>query len=226
MKPIKFFIISAGGILLGASLVRFIVALEHMQVLAVPEPLLGIPLRHTVFLVGICELVVALICLFGRSLKLQLIWLFWLLANYFTYRIILHFSGIHPQGTCIGSLNDPLHLHEGNSAVFFGLLPYYLLFISLLALCWFWRESRIAKSANQLKMSCPTCGGHVKFAAENVGTQIPCPHCSKSLKLRRDENLKISCFFCQGHIEFPSHALGTKIPCPHCKMDITLKESA
>ncbi|MFM2296039.1 MAG: hypothetical protein RLZZ350_2452 [Verrucomicrobiota bacterium] len=227
MKLIKIFIYSAGSILLGAGLVRFVIALGHLQVLAVPEPLLGIPLRHAVFLVGIYEVAVALICLFGRSIKLQLIWLFWLLANYFIYRIGLFFSGIHPQGTCIGSLNDPFHLHEGNSAVLFALLPYYLLFVSLLALCWLWRASRITQSANQLKMSCPACGVHIEFAHPNTGQKIPCPQCQTAITLRRpDENLKISCFFCQGHIEFPAHAIGEKIKCPHCQMDITIKEPA
>jgi len=41
-----------------------------------------------------------------------------------------------------------------------------------------------------MKMVCPACGGHVKFAVQNIGQQIPCPHCQASIILRKpDENL-------------------------------------
>ena len=61
-----------------------------------------------------------------------------------------------------------------------------------------------------LKMSCSSCGGHIKFAVQNLGQRIACPHCQTAITLRQPENLKMSCFFCKGHIEFPSHALGQK----------------
>jgi DNA-directed RNA polymerase subunit RPC12/RpoP len=77
-----------------------------------------------------------------------------------------------------------------------------------------------------LKISCSHCGGHIEFASQNVGQQIPCPHCRKSIALRKPDFLKMACFFCKEHIEFPAHAIGEKMPCPHCKMDITLKEPA
>jgi DNA-directed RNA polymerase subunit RPC12/RpoP len=68
--------------------------------------------------------------------------------------------------------------------------------------------------------------GRTEFASQNVGQQIPCPHCRKSIALRKPDFLKMACFFCQEHIEFPAHAIGEKMPCPHCKLDITLKEPA
>ena len=75
-------------------------------------------------------------------------------------------------------------------------------------------------------MACPACGVHIRFDARNLGRQIPCPHCQKTLALRKPDLLKMACFFCQGHIEFPTHAIGEKMACPHCNMDITLKEPA
>jgi DNA-directed RNA polymerase subunit RPC12/RpoP len=73
-----------------------------------------------------------------------------------------------------------------------------------------------------MKMVCPACGGHVQFAAPNVGQQILCPHCQKEMALREPENLKMTCVLCGGHIEFPPHAVGQKINCPHCAKSITL----
>jgi len=43
---------------------------------------MGIPLRYAVLLVGGFELAVALICLFGRRLGLQIGWLAWMATNY------------------------------------------------------------------------------------------------------------------------------------------------
>jgi DNA-directed RNA polymerase subunit RPC12/RpoP len=76
------------------------------------------------------------------------------------------------------------------------------------------------------KMFCPSCGGKIKFASQDLGRKIPCPLCKTTLTLRAPENLKMACSFCKDHIEFPAHALGQKIPCPHCNMTVILKEPA
>jgi len=128
MKWIKLYIGSAGAILLAAALERFIVATGHVQALALPEPMLGIPLRYAVLAVAILELIGALICLFGRQISLQLGWVAWLATNYVVYYIGLLSMHGHPQATCIGSLTDPLYLARGTSGILTGSLPLYLLF--------------------------------------------------------------------------------------------------
>ena len=66
-----------------------------------------------------------------------------------------------------------------------------------------------------MKMICPACGGHVKFAAQNIGQQIPCPHCRAAITLRQpDENLKMTCVLCGGHVEFPAACRRPKNPLP------------
>jgi predicted RNA-binding Zn-ribbon protein involved in translation (DUF1610 family) len=221
----KLFIYSAGGTLLAAALIRFLIVFGNDPMLALPEPMLGIPLRLTLLIAGAFELLVALICLFGRQASYQINWLTWLVTNYFVYRIGLLIMGMHHQGTCIGGLTDPLHLANGVTGFILGLLPFYLLLGSCVGLGWIWLgEVWVWKTADNLKMSCPACGVHIKFAAQNLGQKIPCPQCQKNITLRKPDLLKMACFFCREHIEFPSHAIGEKMPCPHCKMDITLKE--
>jgi DNA-directed RNA polymerase subunit RPC12/RpoP len=105
-------------------------------------------------------------------------------------------------------------------------MAFYLLLGSCTAVIWLWLGDRMPQMAASLKMFCPSCGGKIQFASQNLGRKIPCPLCRKTLTLRAPENLKMFCFFCKEHIEFPAHALGRKISCPHCKMDITLKEQA
>jgi predicted RNA-binding Zn-ribbon protein involved in translation (DUF1610 family) len=227
MKWIRYFILSAGVILLVAALTRFLIVADNAQVLASPEPLLGIPLRHAVLLVGGFELAVALICLFGKRTGLQLGWLAWLGTNYVVFWIGLVWQHYSPQGACIGSLTDPLHLTRGISGLVLQFIPVYLLLGSYAAVVWLWLEGRRAKAADFLKMSCPSCGVHLRFDGRNIGQNIPCPHCQTTIVLRKpDENLKMACVLCGGRIEFPPHAIGSKIPCPHCAKNITLLKPA
>lgn len=229
MKWHRTFILSAGTILLMAALIRFFIACGNAQVLALPDPLLGIPLRFTVLLAGGLEMLVACVCLFGRNVRLQTGWLLWLAINYLVVQFGLIWMNVHPQGTGIGSLTDPLHLTRGWTGLLVMAVPVYLVVGSCVAAVWLWIASPIvarrqADQARQHKLSCPACGGHIQFRLENLGQRTLCPHCQSPVTLRKPENLKMPCYFCQQHIEFPAHAIGTKLPCPHCGKGITLME--
>jgi hypothetical protein len=241
MKWIKPFIFFSGGILLVAALTRFLIAAGPMQALGLPDPLAFIPLRYSTLIVGLAELAVAWVCLFGRRLGVQIAWLVWLGTSYLVFWVAVSAMGIHPQATAIGAVTDPLRWDHGTTGLLTKALPWVLALGSYAAALAFWlsregRGMRLAEArrfqdlqdtgAGLVKMTCPACGGHVKFPGANAGQQLPCPHCQAVVTLRRPENLKMACFFCQGHIEFPAHAIGTKMACPHCNMDITLKEQA
>jgi hypothetical protein len=229
MKWVRYFILSAGAILLAAALARFLAAATQAQVWTLPDPVLGIPLRFAVLLVGTFELVVALICLFGKRLGLQVGLLAWLAVNFLVFQIGAYAMHCQWQTTGIGSITDPLQLTRGLTGIVIGFIPLYLLIGSGTASFWLWfgkrLENQLQEEAKTIKMSCPACGVHIRFEGTRVGQQIDCPQCKKSITLRRAENMKMSCFFCHGHIEFPAHAIGQKLKCPHCHMEIGLKET-
>jgi DNA-directed RNA polymerase subunit RPC12/RpoP len=89
-----------------------------------------------------------------------------------------------------------------------------------------WLEDSIPQPAETRKMTCPGCGIHIRFALQNLGQRIPCPHCQKIITLREPDLLKMVCLYCKQDVEFPPHAIGQKIRCPHCKNGMTLKEPA
>lgn len=221
-KWIKTVVVATGGLLLAAALVRFLVLLSPAQALALPDPLLGVSLRWAVLAAGVVELAAGLFCLLGSQVRLQVATLAWLATNWLIYRLGLHWLEVHPQGTFLGLLNDPLKLAGTLTGYFISALPFLfvvLCYSATVGIC------RGQAARDYPKMFCPACGGHIKFAQQNLGQRIACPHCHAEVDLRRpDEKLRMSCFFCQGHLEFPAHALGTKMPCPHCQRDITLVE--
>jgi len=227
MEPrwIKPFVYSAGATLLAAALIRFVIAAGDAPVLALAEPTLGIPLRYAVLVVGAIEASVALYCLFGRQMALQVGWLGWLTANFVIYRFLLLLVRGHPQANCIGSLTDPLHLSRGMPGLIVsGILLYFLLGSCVASVNLLWLEDHVGQPAETRKMTCPGCGIHIRFALQNLGQRIPCPHCQKPITLREPDLLKMGCLYCEQHIEFPTHAIGQRIRCPHCKNEMSLKE--
>ena len=238
MKWTNYFIYISGALLLAAAILRALIACGDAPALSLPEPVLGIPLRYAVLATGGIEAAVALICIFGKRIGLQIGWLAWLGTSYVVLWLGLVCQHFSPQGSCIGSLTDPLRLHHGASGYIFALMPFGLVLGSYAAAGTYWlapqaRKVRSAEAREQaaqrdaasglIRMTCPGCGGHVKFASENLGRQISCPHCQAGVLLSKpEEYFKMTCVLCNGHVEFPPHALGRKIPCPHCEKTITL----
>lgn len=185
-KWIKPFIYLAGGILLAMALIRFIIAAGDAQILSLSEPMLGIPIRQAVLIVGGLELVVAMICLFGKRAGLQIGLLAWMSVNFIVFQIGLLWMHFHIQATCLGSLTDPLHLMRGKSGLFFPFFSALLLVGSCLA---FWKLPRAIRSdsTDELKISCPQCNGHIAFPAHGIGQRIPCPHCAATVILEKPQ---------------------------------------
>ena len=238
----RFFIYSAGAILLVFALDRFIIAAGNSSLLAFPEPMFGIPLRRAVWIIGGLELVVAIICLFRKNTDIQPVLLAVFATSFVGLQIGSFWMDEHPA-IFIGSLTDPLRISRGTMGFLIHLLPVYLLAGSYatLFLLFLSKRERIVESvaeipvsvghsnetfARSIKMACTTCGGHIEFPTKFSGHQIPCPHCQSPVILKKAVNLKISCAACDGHIEFPADALGQTIFCPHCNTSIILKGSA
>jgi predicted RNA-binding Zn-ribbon protein involved in translation (DUF1610 family) len=225
MKWIQYFVLFAGVILLVAALTRFLIAFDGVQILALPDPVLAIPLRYAVLLVGVIELAAASLCFFGKRIGLQAGCLALLAVNYAGYRIGAVSMAVHHQATAIGSLSDPLQLTRGMAGMISGLAPVFLLLGGSTSTLWLWLSNRSTMNEKPIKMSCHGCGVHIRFERERLGQQIDCPQCHELIVLRGEETLKMTCYFCKEHIAFPAHAIGEKLQCPHCRNDITLKES-
>jgi hypothetical protein len=145
MKWIRYFISAAGGILLVAALGRFLVAFGNAQVLSLPEPVLGIPLRYAVLLVGLIELAAAWLCLFGKRISLQAGCVAWLGLNYVVYRVGAHSMDVHHQATAIGGLTDPLHFMRGFAGMVARFAPVCLLVGGSASTAWVWLGDRSLK---------------------------------------------------------------------------------
>jgi hypothetical protein len=210
-----------GGGLFAMGLVEILGAFDPAQALNIEDPIFGIPFRYLMLASGTIDLAVCLILLFTRWRTAGLMLAAWAAANFLVFRGGMWTMGWqHSSGFMVPCLGL-------SPAVTDAIISSFFLFLLIGSGSALWFEQRTALASHFLKVSCPGCGGHIKFSVQQLGQQIACPHCRAGVKLRRaDALLKMACFFCHGHIEFPPHALGQKMPCPHCNMDITLKEPA
>ena len=182
---VGFFVKSAGFILMILAMDRFLIVVANVPALSMPDPVMGVPLHYSVLVVGALELLVSLICLFGRRTPLQIGWLAWLITTYWIVRIAIFWMGWHPQLTGIGRMADPMGIF-GRWEQIAGFV--YLVGGSYVAAL-FWlplhEKSRAVEPdiVRFIKMSCVLCAGHIEFPAYAVGQKIPCPHCGKTIAL-------------------------------------------
>ena len=182
-KWIHTFIHTGGGLLLAHALTQFVTVATDEQILAMPDPLLDIPLRYAVILTGVLELAMALVCLFGKKIELQCGLLAWATTNWTVYRLGILFTGGNIQYTCMGCLTDPLHLFSGPMEVVQQWVPVCLLVGAYAAFVQRWTCKVPNQAKVYVKIPCPHCGGRIQFTDAWFGLTIPCPHCQIAIIL-------------------------------------------
>jgi DNA-directed RNA polymerase subunit RPC12/RpoP len=223
-KVTRWFTDLAGALLLAASTAMFISNGASAGFVQPRDPLFGISMPMVFWLVGAAGCGVGLVCLFGKQAWLKLNLVLWFALNFWAYQLGLFWTA-GPRGFngYWGNLADAFGISSIAAGLILKMFFLYLLIGGFISLFLPSLGKTPGHADDYMKISCPSCGGHVKFAAQNIGQQIACPHCQSAVTLRKpDENLKMTCVLCGGNIEFPAHALGQKIPCPHCAKTITL----
>jgi hypothetical protein len=226
-KLIRAYICSAGALLLALATALFLVNFQETPLDFVParDLVFNLQLPTLFWILGGILGITALFCLFGDQTTLQLIHVLWLSISLMVYRLSLLFLGVNGgvKGW-LGEMADAFGVSTSTMGALLAMAVWYLFIGSSITITFVWASERMKRANPSMKMVCAQCGGHIEFFLRNLGQQIPCPHCQKTITLRKPDFLKTTCFFCKEHIEFPAHAIGQKIRCPHCKMDITLLE--
>jgi hypothetical protein len=215
----------SGALLLGLALCLVLINCASPAYIFWPsDPVFSMSLRRLFWMTSGLTLAVSLVCLFDDRPSRQMYLLSALGSIFVGYQTLIYWRSPGGLSGYLGGFSRTFGIPAQSVATFVAIFSGCLLIGSCVSLGWLRRVARLEE--NFLKMSCPSCGGHLKFSARNLGDKIPCPHCKSVLTLRKtEENLRMSCFFCTGHIAFPSHAIGSKIQCPHCRKDITLQQS-
>ena len=139
------FILSAGAILALTGAAKVWSTFGTAKLLAVADPIVGITFGHLMLVVGMAEIVIALVCFFSKSQKLALGLVAWLTTNLLVYRIGLWWVGYHKPCSCLGNLTDALHISPETADTAMKIILGYLLLGSYGTLFWVWNDQRRAR---------------------------------------------------------------------------------
>ena len=209
-NTIRFLNSFAGGLLLAVVAALFFSSRVGADIVLPRDPIFALSIGHLFWIVsGMC-LAVALFTLSGKLTFMRAMVIAWLATNLAVYCLGCFWYGGHSLGGYLGSFSDAFGVSAATAGIIAEVTLAYLVLGSYFMLAGLWLQNRRVASKDEVKISCPCCGGHVTFASQNLGQRIPCPHCQAIIALSKSDLLKMTCYFCKEHIEFPAHALGQK----------------
>ena len=100
------FVLSAGTTLAVTGVAKILSGFGNSKFLAVVDPIFGVTFGQLMLAVGAAEIVVALVCLFGRRQTLALGLVAWLSTNFLVYRLGLWWLDWKRPCNCLGNLTD------------------------------------------------------------------------------------------------------------------------
>ncbi|MEI2725877.1 MAG: hypothetical protein V9H26_20885 [Verrucomicrobiota bacterium] len=133
------FVLSAGSILAITGIAKIWSGLGNSKFLAVVDPIIGIKFGQLMLLVGLAEIVIALVCFFSKRQTLALGLVAWMSTNFVVYRLGLWWMHWHRPCNCLGNLTDALHISPQTADNIMKALLAYLLIGSYGLLIRQWR---------------------------------------------------------------------------------------
>ena len=138
----RWFSTAAGVVLATTGIGKLWSALGSVKLLAVADPVVGVPFRYLLLAVGVVELAIAGVCFFSRNKRLATMLVAWLATDFLVYRAGLWWMGWHRPCGCMGSLMSALDLSERAADNIMKVFLAYLLMGSYGLLIWQWRHGR------------------------------------------------------------------------------------
>lgn len=139
----RWFVISAGGILLITGVAKVASVTGSARVLQTSDPFFTFSFRNELLLVGMLELIIACFCLLSRRPKIGTCAVAWLATGFLVYRVGLWSIGWQHPCHCMGNLSDTLRMSPQVADRVMKFVLAYLLVGSYLTLAsQFWNRGR------------------------------------------------------------------------------------
>jgi hypothetical protein len=119
------------------------------------DPIFGVQFGQLFLVVGPAEIVIALVCFFGKRQTLSLLLVAWLSTGFALYRLGLWWVGWKKPCSCLGNLTDALHISPQVADNIMKVLLAYLIIGSYGFLIWRWRRGRSPGNRSDTSPSIP-----------------------------------------------------------------------
>ena len=132
---------SVAAILAITGIAKLWSGLGNSKFLSVVDPIIGIKFGQLMLVVGVVEIVIALVCFFSKRQTLALGLVAWMSTNFVVYRLGLWWMHWHRPCNCLGNLTDALRISPQTADTIMKVLLAYLLIGSYALLIWRWRTN-------------------------------------------------------------------------------------
>lgn len=147
-KLIRLFVTVAGLLLLATAIAKIVSSGGSSRIMQESDPLLKISFREVFRVIGLIELMIALICLLSRRVILQVALIAWLSTSFSLYHFGVYWIGYRKPCPCLGNLTDALNIPPQVADIVMKVILAYMLIGSYAALLWLWRQhKRISATA-------------------------------------------------------------------------------
>jgi len=150
MKVLRLYFWFAAVLLLVASAGKIVSSFGEAKILQYPDAILSIPFRYLLLFVSALEIIVAIICIFGKNVALQSGLVAWLATSFLVYRLGVWESGYHIPCSCLGNITDALHISPKAAGTVIKIILAYLLIGSYVTLFWLWRQRRLLAGSSEM----------------------------------------------------------------------------
>lgn len=121
------FLMSAGFLLAFTGIAKLVSSAGGAPILRMPDPILAIPFRYVLLIVGIVEVAIGCLCICDKRIILHAAALVWLTTSFLVYRVGLYWVGYQNPCSCLGNLTDALHIPPSTAELIMKLVLVYLL---------------------------------------------------------------------------------------------------
>ena len=149
----RWFILTSGAILAITGIAKVWSAFGSSKFLAVIDPIFGVTFGKLMLVVGVAELVIALVCFLSKRQTLALGLVAWMSTNFVVYRLGLWWMDWHRPCNCLGNLTDALHISPQSADNIMKVLLAYLLIGSYGLLIWHQRKRSLGFKTEFLSRS-------------------------------------------------------------------------
>jgi hypothetical protein len=138
-KSVICFVMSAGIVLAITGAAKMWSSFGGVRVLAARDPIFGTQFRTLMLMVGVLEVLIALLCFFGKR-QVALSCVAWFACVLAAYRLGLWQMNWQFPCHCLGNLTQSLHIPAELADKIMKVVLYYLLLGSWGSLLWLWRD--------------------------------------------------------------------------------------
>ena len=149
-KVIRGFLYSASLLLFLTAVAKLLSACGSQLILREPDPILIIPFRQVLLIVGTVELGIACFCYFSKKAYVSAVLVAWLTTGFLVYRFGLMWIGYHKPCKCLGNLTDAIQMNPATADSAMKFLAAYLLIGSYVSVLFLWSLQRSASTTSAL----------------------------------------------------------------------------